>query len=907
VTGRRWLPAAVALAVCSLSVSLPLASAHAAVGGTDVGALTTTKTVTRTMLNADGTSTTVDTRTVSLSVAQTKALRSRQPIQVSWTGAHATGGTIGDPNSPEARQQEYPFVLLECRGVDSAAVPLAQQVRPQTCWTGTSRERVATDRDTGFGPWRLDRYETPANRTGKVGIPSPFPKQCDPSYAAGERWVHFVSASGKDYAADGASCPEVPPESTVVDNASQPSNTTYGVTNTDGRGSTKFTVWTSEDNASLGCGGAVRCTLVAIPIMGISCDPTASSLPPADRPSGKAAQQAADTCEAAGAYGAGAPRIGGSEDVTVSGALWWSASNWRNRISVPLGFAPLNNVCDITGGGDAVNVYGSELATQLTAQWRPAFCLDKTRVPFKHVQLGEPQARNLLKVGTVPAALISDPPDASFPTPTAIAPIAMTGFAVSYVIDDKLKDPYHSLRLTPRLLAKLLTESYPGITPVRDEYAALSKNPLDMSQDPEFQALNPGITDGVPDSAAASTILNLSSDSDVERALTSYIYADPDARAWLDGKPDPWGMVVNPSYTTDPAKPGHLTLPVDNWPLRDSFEPPKYDASGVNPCLQAAPSPILPLIAAPTARLANIALAMQFATSSAQLVCQTVQDQGAAGSKLVAEGRQTPGYRFVLGITSLGDAHRYDLDTAALKTSGDSFVSPTDDSLAAAAKLLDVDDKAGTWTLPYSAFSSSSSAAGAYPGSMLLSLAAPTSGLDPATAKALSQLLAFAATTGRTPGLDVGQMPPGFLPLTAANGLGAEQTFTTAAAKVVLAQRGASLVASHPVVPPDLPAVSPPPARVPLSVPTAAAVPTAGIPAVQGPPSGSRSTVPPVAVATPVPAAAVSPGITRAVSSLLASDFFPLLSLVTVLAFLGAVVLDRSGRLRAAPPVETGP
>ncbi|MCW2673220.1 MAG: hypothetical protein JWP14_1809 [Frankiales bacterium] len=908
---RRLAPA-LALAALTAGVVVQQISPAGATTAAGAGSVTTTRTVQRVQPGADGTANVVDSRTVTLQVSQTRALRSRQPVQVSWTGAHPTGGTVGDPNAAEARQQEYPFVLLECRGTDSATAPAAERLRPETCWTGTSRERVATDRDTGFGPWRLDRYETSADRKAQVGVPSPFPKQCDPSYSPGERWVHFVSAAGKDYAADGASCPSVPPESAVVDNASQPANTTYAVTHLDGRGSTKFTVWTSEDNASLGCGGPITCSLVAVPIMGISCDPAAAALPAADRPSGDAAARATKTCEASGAYAAGQPRIGGSEDVAVSGALWWSASNWRNRITVPLDFAPLNNVCDLTGGASSVNVYGSELATQLTAQWRPAFCLDKTKTPFKHVQLGEPQARNLLQVGTVQAALITDPPATGFATPTVQAPLAMTGFAISYVIDDAGHEPYTKLRLTPRLLAKLLTESYPGITPVRDEYLALSHNPLDMSQDPEFQALNPGITKGVPDSAAASTILNLSSDSDVERALTSYIAADPEAKAWLAGAPDPWGMVVNPSYTTNPAKAGHLVLPVDNWPLRDSFEPAKYDASGVNPCLQAAPSPILPLIAAPTARLASISLAMQFATSSAQLVCQTVQDQGAAGAKLTAEGRQTPGFRFVLGVTSLGDAERYDLDTAALQTqvaadadpklagtSGRTFVSPSDSSLAAAARLLTADDKTGTWSFPYATVPTSAAGAAAYPGAMLLSLAAPTSGLDKPTAKALSELLGYATAQGQSQGLAVGQTPPGYLPLTAANGLGAERAFTLAAAKVVRAQSGGTLLPSHPVV---TPATSTPAgsaaSRPPAEVGTAP-------PPVVGPVAPAGPAVPAVVLPTPQPVAAVSPGITGAVSSLLAADLFPVLSLVSVLAFLAALVLGKVGRPRRDPGADT--
>ncbi len=123
-----------------------------------------------------------------------------------------------------------------------------------------------------------------------------------------------------------------------------------------------------------------------------------------------------------------------------------------------------------------------------------------------------------------------------------------SGFAITYVIDDANGQAYTKLRLSPRLLAKLLTESYPAALPIKQEYAALSNNPLNITLDPEFIKLNPGIAQGVSASDAASTLLALSSDSDVIRALTTYINDDPAARAWLNGKPDPWGMVVNPAY-----------------------------------------------------------------------------------------------------------------------------------------------------------------------------------------------------------------------------------------------------------------------------------------------------------------------------------------------------------------------
>ena len=52
----------------------------------------------------------------------------------------------------------------------------------------------------------------------------------------------------------------------------------------------------------------------------------------------------------------------------------------------------------------------------------------------------------------------------------------------------------------------------------------------------------------VPGSTAASSLLSLNTSSDEIYALTSYINADPEARAWLNGSPDPWGMIVNPNY-----------------------------------------------------------------------------------------------------------------------------------------------------------------------------------------------------------------------------------------------------------------------------------------------------------------------------------------------------------------------
>jgi hypothetical protein len=794
MTSRRHGVVAAGVALASaLAVLLPVASVRAATPVTSAS-FTKTATVSRTHLVA-GQDVVAETRTVTLSVSATQNLRDRQGISVSWTGAHPTGGILADQNGGDAYQEEYPMVLLECRGVDSTSVPVSQRLDPSTCWTQTYRERFQSDFNSAFPPWRVDRYATAANRGQIVGAPTPRPTRCSGA-AAAEYWVPFVASGGTSYAGGVNGCAGMAPEAANVGGLALPSNTTYGVTNLNGQGSAKFDIWTAEDNASLGCSQTVACSLVAVPVMGISCDAAAAGLPPTDQPAAGAEMAQADTtCEAKGHFAPGqlVSQPQGTQDVAVSGGLWWSASNWRNRFVVPLTFAAAGNVCDLVSQGNPLYVYGSELMTQATTQWAPAFCLNRKLFRFKHVQTGEPQARNLLIAGGIEAAFISRPPPGGYLTPTVNSPVAATGFAISYAVDDKNGNEYTSLKLTPRLLAKLLTESYPALPSVQQEYAALGHNPLDMSRDPEFQALNPRLLPGVAASVSASTILSLSSDSDVIYALTSYINTDPDARKWLDGTPDPWGMVVNPTYKG-------IQLPVDSWPLLDTFEPQGLYQPGLNDCLHDAPVPFLPLIAAPISRLASIGQALQYAIANSQIVCSQPVFGTTAGEKLVSLGRQTPGFRFMLGVTSLADARRYQLDTASLQTTvssaaaekftdatGRSFAGTDNAALAAAAKLAAPDTATGTWNLSYSALRSAS---GAYPGTMLVYASVPTSKLPTVDAQRYAQLLRYFAGAGQQSGLASGQLPPGYLPMTAANGLGALATYADAAATAVAAQKG---------------------------------------------------------------------------------------------------------------------
>ena len=166
-------------------------------------------------------------------------------------------------------------------------------------------------------------------------------------------------------------------------------------------------------------------------------------------------------------------------------------------------------------------------------------------------------------------------------------------------------------------------------------------------------------------------------------ALTSYINADPDARAWLDGAPDPWGMVVNPNYKG-------IELPTYSWPLLDTFEPPKLYASDTNDCLYNNPVPFLPLVAAPLPRFAAITQAMQFSIANSTVVCQQIADNTRRGREARRDRPADPRLPVHARRHRAGRRPRYQLDTASLLThvdppapaaftsaAGRTFVAPT--------------------------------------------------------------------------------------------------------------------------------------------------------------------------------------------------------------------------------------
>ena len=718
-------------AACALLASLPLlalpgtpATAGEATDEPAAPAYARTQHLTRSFL-IEGQEVVVDDLDVTVTVDRTTDLRGRERIDIAWSGAHPTGGRAASPYGEQGLLQEYPVVILQCRGTDDPALPADQQLSPSTCWTSTRQQRSQLV-DESAAVWRHDLHATEAERGAKTGL-LPVPAECNDVPTFSTHVTPFVAASGTVFPS--CTAETMAPEAAV--GAAFPPAEMAAFTDAEGNGSVKFEVRSAVENESLGCSDEVACSVVVIPIQGISCIDD-------DR-----------ECRKAGRFDAGASNFANEGvDASVSPALWWAPSNWRNRFSVPLTFGLPPDACDVLDTRSPTGFYGSELMAQAALQWSPAYCLREDRFKFQHNKMSDEAAFALMENGGGAAAFVSGAHPQRGEDPVGYAPTAVTGFAIGYVVDrpDNAGE-VTDLRLTPRLLTKLLTQSYVG-SDRGTGHPGMATNPASINLDPEFQQLNPGL-DTIPREAAA-TLLSLSEASDVIDTLTAYLAEDAAAAAFVEGKPDPWGMVVNPSYRG-------IRLPRSEWPLLDSFVPGSNQE-----CYQQNPAPYFTQLAAPVTSMRKIAEAVLDAWPNVQTKCErsTTSDPW----KIGRVDRQGVGARFMLGVVSLGDARRFGLREASLATSGGAYVAPTPASMAQAVALAEAPAKDGK---PFTLDMADVLRAGsAYPGTMVVYTAARTSGLEEEQAAQVADFIEVATTEGQRPGRGNGQLPGGYLPLT---------------------------------------------------------------------------------------------------------------------------------------------
>ncbi|MEW2519613.1 hypothetical protein [Actinacidiphila alni] len=441
----------------------------------------------------------------------------------------------------------------------------------------------------------------------------------------------------------------------------------------------------------------------------------------------------------------------GTEASTIglfSSAL--SAGNWKQRIVFRLDFQPSDSPCEI--GQDEHSTTGSDLMYEAMSSWEPKLCTTQ-KTTYEYAPLIESGARSQIarsSDGSAGLAFIEDPvqPQEGV-APVVHAPVAVSGLVIGYSVQvEGSSQQVPRIRLNARLVAKMLTESYqcdvPGDLSHLPHGMLSAKNARNLEWDPEFVELNPGVP--YYRSAGCSFGLGVPQPaSDQIAQLWKWLQSDPDAKAFLSGKPDPWGMVINPYFLqlapattalSDIGKPDPTA-----WTPESKYPDLRISAVGMNPYVLY---------------LKDDATAVRKANNGGVVSVDTTQQPPA----VMKASTQRTGQNFIMGLTDSASAARYRLGTAELLNADGRFVAPTVDSMTRAVNgmkpgevpgVLDADPGLKT--------------PGAYPLTNVTYAAASTS-LSAADRKTYATLIRYAVGDGQQPGIGFGLLPPGYAPLT---------------------------------------------------------------------------------------------------------------------------------------------
>ncbi|CAN5439342.1 hypothetical protein BH10ACT4_BH10ACT4_03820 [soil metagenome] len=705
-------------------------------------------------------------RKLSITVSQTTGIVD-QAIKVGVTGF---AGTITAPDNSVKNAMNY-LQAMQCWG-DPAAADFRQ-----TCqWGGRYVE------NNGLG---TSAYLDNTLRVASRDLDTAHPTTADNPFLT----VQGRSVSGKPQLVDGTA------KYAILDyfNAATSNEVTSARVGADGTGSFDFETQTSDQAPQLGCGSVdhLRCWLVVVPrgtVFGGNGEECSSILDPANNYE---------------PYTKGRPNsLQGGSPINPG------CDYWDNRVVIPLDFQPTGNTCTV--GSAEQRVIGSQLMVGAMSSWQPALC-SKQKTTYSFSTNPDVIARHQLLEGTASVAYASfplsagelttnDDRDVLAKTRLSYAPVAVSGVALAF-LGEFDSGRQTKLTLSPRLIAKLLTQSYPFQIPTSsgDEpsKAIAHLDPVNrkyryLNQDPEFQKLNP--TTWPAFSQNPGIVVPGPASADAIRQLWRWILADTDAAAFLAGNPDPSGMTVNPYYL--PAGSAKAVVPtftedgtfalnpdgtqvtkavglsnVDGTPQKLSEVPLdtfiKADKTLAPLHLQTGQKNRFDSIqyAPYTDNLLSAARAGFRADPNSKSVWDPskINSSGDVGD-WVSSGAQIPGQKFMIAITDTPSAERYGLDTAALKVpNSDSYVEPTQAAFSEALSALQPTSDAKVSQIDPSKVSPKG-----YPLTMVTYAEVNLTRSTAAARKNIANLIDQVTTTGQVVGTSPGQLPAGYLPITPA-------------------------------------------------------------------------------------------------------------------------------------------
>jgi hypothetical protein len=452
---------------------------------------------------------------------------------------------------------------------------------------------------------------------------------------------------------------------------------------------------------------------------------------------------------------------------------------WSNRIAIPIEFVAVDSQCEISQ--NERRIVGNELLVAAMTKWQPKLCGTGSLPPFVYATVPDASARQQIVdpvEGSAGLSVVQRPLESSDEDPlkpTVYAPLSISGLAIAFNFEriPKLDAPgdeqllaglrVANLNLTPRIVAKLLTQSYVSQVQIFQNpgYPWLAGNPNNLATDPDFLSFNPEFALlQVGDQRTFSGLQLPSRNSDATRQIWEWILADPEAKRWLDGQPDEWGMKVNPVYATTGAA-NSSGLPFadsapESLPKADPFcyQSPAID-TGVIPSTLCGPD-WMPY----SQSLTDVARVLRVADDGARIV----KDVFALTVDQVWKRSQPQylGRRAMIGVTDTSSALIYGLQIARLSRAGDNsasrqFTSPTSEALVKAVASMTTPTNPAVREPDQTKMS-----AGSYPLAAINYGVIRPLGLPQADRNDYASFIDYASGAGQSPGYDIGELPIGY-------------------------------------------------------------------------------------------------------------------------------------------------
>jgi hypothetical protein len=664
---------------------------------------------------------------LKVTVSQTQDLTS-QGIIVSWTGGKESvrpsndGGANflqimqcwgDDPNHPgHPDRTTCQYGAFPSPGSERTATTSSESIDPQdakftkpgTGWANPPYTSIPFNSATGTQIWDLKR-----NQSGSLDFDSSV------TMASNEFFSKLTS-----------------------------NEVTWAGSDASGVGQSKFEIQTASQSPGLGCGNAEK---IAGKYIGQPCWLVVLPRGTADNRQSSISQ----------------------------GGLLWDA--WKHHLAIKLGFRPLGVRCQI--GASERQVQGSELISAAFASWQPDLCGGSVKSAFViSNQFDGDSLDAAASTSSSPLAITTRANNLQANDPLVYAPLAVGGISLSFAIDRNINEslsisqelrnrnftPFTNMNITPRLLAKLLTYSYKESLPWGADITELGNNSRNITQDPEFLEANSDEPDwhymdlkfgGLAD------VLIPNSRSYLAERVWKYIMSNKDAREFMAGKPDPYGMSVNPWYCTDskvnPTKVA-FQLPNPGFPKADPIERP--DTTATDPAHGGG--------------VANLVTWRPYISDfeAGALSTLTGNSYSLGGWNNMANppaysktGRALPGQQRVLSLTTTPSAGRYQTFQASLLNPAGQFVSPTANSLAAAeAAMTPTAENSGVYEFNFDSKEAKKSK-DSYPLATPIYAALNPLQTDKTSRSAYANMIRFAVDKGQTLGTNEGQLPPGYAPL----------------------------------------------------------------------------------------------------------------------------------------------